>query len=307
MLSFHVMLTDMKRIENPGIGRPHSAGRFRLGQEAGSVAGTALDFSIGGAGTPVLFVHGGILTSWFDLVMAEPALADDYQLISYDRPGYGDSSVPVEPLSIAGQATCCIALIRHLSLPKVHLVAHSIGACIALQVALDASDAVASLVLLEPPVFAALTDPSKALAVLRESARLSQQRDTQGALDVFMRGLVDPDYRQVLADRLPDGMAEALRGTDAFFGIDQPSVQRWTFGQTDAARIAQPVMVVMGDRSPLVNPMREQIHRALLQWLPNAESLIVSDATHLLSLQKSREIAMALAGFYRRIGSSAAA
>lgn len=296
----------MEYTEQRGIEGHHSGRRFRLNPDADGVAGVELAFTTSGAGAPVLFLHGGILTSWFDLVMAQPALADGHQLITYDRPGYGGSSVPAKPLSVVGQAACCVALIRHLGLPKVHLVAHSIGACIALQVALDASDAVASLALLEPPVFAAVTDPSKTVAVLRESGELWRQHDNPGALDAFMRGVVDPDYRQVLEDRLPDGLAEALRGTDAFFSIDQPSTQAWKFGQTDAARIAQPVLLVIGDRSNRVTPIREQIHRTLLEWLPNAESLIVSDATHLLPLQKPSDIALALAGFYRRVGSSEA-
>jgi pimeloyl-ACP methyl ester carboxylesterase len=141
-----------------------SRGRFRIPEDGGEVAGVELDYTIAGKGDPVVFLHGGILTSWFEPLMAEPVLADLYQLISYHRPGYGTSSLPAEPLTVAGQAACCLALMRHLGLAKAHLVGHSIGGCIALQAALDAPDAVASLALLEPPVMAAVTDPSLASA-----------------------------------------------------------------------------------------------------------------------------------------------
>ena len=112
-------------------------------------------------------------------------------------------------------------------------------------------------------------------------------------------GWSTPDYETELSRLLPAGAAESRRGADTFFGIDQPSVQAWKFSAADAARVRQPVLLVIGERSATINSIREQVQRSLLDWLPRAEPLIVTGATHLLSLQKPTEIAEALATFYR--------
>ena len=276
-----------------------SIGRLRVPEDFGEVAGVELDYRVVGNGAPVVFLHGGILTSWFEPVMAEPVLANGYQLISYARSGYAGSSLPETPLTMMGQAACCLALVRHLDLSPVHLVGHSVGACIALQTVLESAAEVASLALLEPPVMSAATDPSATIAALRATAERWQKGDVAGALDAFMRGMVDPDYEEVLGRVLPDGRADALRGTPAFFTTDQHSVQSWKFGAADAARIKQPVLLVLGDRSALVNPIRRQVQDTLLSWMPHAEVLMVPGATHLLPLQKPAEIAAGLAAFYQ--------
>ena len=83
--------------------------------------------------------------------MREPALAR-YRLIRYHRRGYAGSSKP-EPgasVSIGKQAADAVALLRHLRIERAHIVGHSYGGVIALQLALDAPQVVHSLTLLEP-------------------------------------------------------------------------------------------------------------------------------------------------------------
>src|ERR1700694_5506787 len=129
--------------------------RLRIPDVAGLVAGIELEYRVRGEGEPIVFLHGGILTDWFGALADDLARAGSYRLVSYHRPGYGSSTLPSEPITMAGQAECCLALMRHLGLGKAHLVGHSIGACIALQAALQEPEAVASVALLEPPVMPA--------------------------------------------------------------------------------------------------------------------------------------------------------
>lgn len=206
------------------------ARRLRIPDGAGPVAGVELEYRVKGAGEPVVFLHGGILTDWFGPLADELSKTGSYRLVSYHRPGYGSSTLPSQPITMAGQAECCLALMRNLGLVKAHLVGHSIGACIALQAALQEPEAVASVGLLEPPVMTATPDPSPALTVLRASAALWKQGDVAGAMDTFMREIVDPDYVRVLDRALGTWREDALKGTDAFFQTDQPAVQAWRFG-----------------------------------------------------------------------------
>jgi len=273
--------------------------RLRVPDGAGTVAGVELEYWVRGEGEPVVFLHGGMLTDWFGPLADELSRMGSYRLVSYHRPGYGSSTLPSQPITMAGQAECCLALIRHLGLGKAHLVGHSIGACIALQAALQEPAAVASVGLLEPPVMTATPDPSPALNVLRATAAIWKQGDVTGAMDAFMRGIVDPDYERVLDAALGAWRDGALKGADAFFQADQPALQTWRFEEAEAARVRQPAILFLGENSTQVNAIREPVHRTLLSWLPNAEGLTLKGASHLLPLQEPARIAAALTAFYK--------
>jgi len=280
------------------IARTHDR-RLRIPDGSGSVAGVELEYWVKGAGEPVVFLHGGLLTDWFGPLADELFKTGGYRLVSYHRPGYGSSTMPSQPITMAGQAECCLALMRHLGIAKAHLVGHSIGACIALQAALQEPESVASVALLEPPVMTATTDPSPALTVLRASAALWSRGDVAGAMDTFMRGIVDPDYERVLDEALGTWREDALKGAAAFFQTDQPAVQAWRFEQAEAARVRQPAILFLGENSTRVNAIREPVHRTLLSWLPNAEGHTLEGASHLLPLQEPGQIAAALTAFYK--------
>jgi pimeloyl-ACP methyl ester carboxylesterase len=274
--------------------------RLRIPDGLTSVGGVELEYWVKGAGEPVVFLHGGVLTDWFGPLADELSKVGSYQLVSYHRPGYGASTLPAQPITMAGQAECCLILMRHLGLAKAHLVGHSIGACIALQAALQQPDAVASVALLEPPVMTAAPDPSAALTVLRATAALWKHGDVAGAMDAFMHGIVDPDYERVLERVLGSGWrGAALHGTDAFFQTDQPAAQAWRFDKADAARVRQPAILFLGEYSTRVNPIRESVHRTLLSWLPNAEGHTLEGASHLLPLQEPVRISSLLTAFYK--------
>jgi len=282
------------------VGEHASGGRFQIGREVPGLGGMELEFTSRGAGTPVLLIHGGLLTGWFDLLEQEPALSVGYRLLSFHRPGYGLSSVPLGPVGLGAQSACCLGLMQHLGVERAHIVGHSIGACIALQLALDAPDVVASLALLEPPVLTAVRDRAGA-RVIGEAAQRWQGGDAAGAVDLFMKGVVDPGYQKFFEEVWPAGVEELPRGAKPFFETDQPSVQAWQFSPAEAARITHPALLVIGDGSDRVNPIRSQVQRSLLEWFPNAEPFTLPHATHLLPLQNPSGLARALVDFYGRI------
>jgi 3-oxoadipate enol-lactonase len=72
--------------------------------ERATIDGTELEFDAVGSGAPVLLVHGTYLADAFAPLLAEPALAGRYRLISYHRVGHAGSSHTDGPVSIAQQA-----------------------------------------------------------------------------------------------------------------------------------------------------------------------------------------------------------
>jgi pimeloyl-ACP methyl ester carboxylesterase len=78
-------------------------------------------------------------------------------VIRYRRRGHAGSTPIDGPVSIAEHAQDCRALLGELDVTQAHVVGHSLGALVALQLAADAPRAVSSLALFEP---AWLTVPS---------------------------------------------------------------------------------------------------------------------------------------------------
>ena len=114
-----------------------------------------LEYEANGAGEAVLLIHGGHIADAFLPLMREAALADPYRLIRYRRRGFAGSDPHSGPFSIEQQAQDALALLKHLGVERAHLIGHSYGGAIAVQLAIEAPQVVHSLVLLEPAIFPA--------------------------------------------------------------------------------------------------------------------------------------------------------
>ncbi len=269
--------------------------------------GIELEYEVRGAGEPVVLVHAGVLAEWFKPLVQERALTGRYQVVSYHRLGYAGSSRVAGPVSIGQQAAHCRALMRSLGIERAHIVGHSLGANIALQLALDAPDVVHSLALLEParPMMPTAASSEFARTVYEPTFEHYRSGDKAGAVDTFMRGVCGPTYRSVLEQALPGAFEQAVADAETFFGQEMPAVNQWTFTREDARRIAQPVLAVIGAKSEEVTPVFGERQELLLAWLPNVESFVLPEATHLLHVQNPRGMAQGLAAFFERHSLSA--
>ena len=267
-----------------------------------TVDGITLDYATWGGGEPVVLVHAGIFADWFRPLLGEPALIGRHRVLSYHRVGYAGSSRVAGPVSIAQQAAHLRSLMRQLGIQRAHLVGHSSGGNIALQVALDAPEIVHSIVLMEPALPVAL-GPERMLSTRAAMASVFEAYragDKARAVDGFMRNVSGPDYRSVLDQVLPGAFEQGVKDADTFFGQELPALQQWALKREDAARITQPVLSVVGAKSKEVSPIWTERHEMVLTWLPKAEGFVLPDATHLLHVQHPRAVAEALAAFFAR-------
>jgi pimeloyl-ACP methyl ester carboxylesterase len=263
------------------------------------IDGRELEYEVRGAGEPVVLVHGAHIADAFAPLLAEPVLAEQYRLILYHRRGFAGSTPPDGPLSIAQHATDCRDLMHHLGVQCAHVVGHSSGGVIALQLALDAPEAVHSLALLEP---ALLTVPSAPQFVdaMGPVLQMYEAGNKTGAVDSFLQAVVGPEYRSVLDRVLPGAFAQAVADADAFFRIELPAVQQWSFTQADAGRITQPVLTVLGADSHTLWPGWIEVHQRVQAWLPQAEAFVLEGATHGLQIINPKGMAAGLVDFFAR-------
>ena len=111
------------------------------------VLGGTLESAATGSGEPVLFVHGSFIADAFAPLRAEKALADRYRLITYNRRGFGGSVHHTGPFSIADQPRDSRAV---LEVKQAHIVGHSYGCRVAVELALNSPEIVATLTFAEP-------------------------------------------------------------------------------------------------------------------------------------------------------------
>lgn len=142
-----------------------------------------LEFEVLGSGQPIVLIHNGVIADWFTPLLEQPALVDRYKVVRYHRAGYAGSSVLEGPVTFTDHARRCRALMRHLGIGSAHIVAHSSGGPVALQLALDAPEVVVSVALLEPPL--QTLAPSGPYA--REAVGRFQAGDRAGAVDTFLQ------------------------------------------------------------------------------------------------------------------------
>jgi pimeloyl-ACP methyl ester carboxylesterase len=261
--------------------------------------GVDLEYGVQGSGEPLLLIHGSIFADAFFPLLAEPRIANSYRVISYHRRGFAGSTRARDPFTIGQQAADGRALLRHLGVERAHIAGHSYGAAIALQWACDAPTEVQSLALLEPPLFAAVpSGPTfwEGIASVRQD--MYDRGDKVGATDAFLTGVIGADYRQVIAQFLPPGAFElAVSDLDTFFQVELPALQRWRFTAEDAARLRQPVLSVVGTETA---PIFRESHQLVKQWIPQAEELVVPQATHGLQIMNPHAVADGLARFFAR-------
>lgn len=124
-----------------------------------------------GDGPRVLLVHGGNPRGGAAAFAAQHPLADRWRLVMPDRPGHGRT--PASGRSDFDRDADLLTPL--LGADGAHVVGHSYGAVVALQIAVSAPQRVRSLALIEPPAYCfAAADPSVA-QMAAENQRLFEQ------------------------------------------------------------------------------------------------------------------------------------
>lgn len=265
--------------------------------ERADIDGVTLEYEMQGSGEPVIFIHGALMGDTYAPLMAEAALKD-YRFIGYHRRGYAGSSRPAGAVSVSAHAADCLALLRKLDAAPAHVVGHSSGAVIGIQLALDAPEAVRSLTLLEPALLEVPSGPAL-FEALGPSVQMYEAGDRAGAVDTFLRTVCGKAYRRAVETQLPGALKQAAADADAFFTGELPAIGEWTFSREDAARITQPVLSVLGANSDadIGLPVFGEIHERVLEWLPQARPFVLPRAAHLLQVENPTDMAQGLAAF----------
>jgi pimeloyl-ACP methyl ester carboxylesterase len=261
-----------------------------------SVNGAELEVAVQGSGETIVFIHGaGFADSYLPLAI-DPAVRDHYRTVRYRRRGFGGSSPVDGAMPVAAHASDCGALLAALDVAKAHVVGHSYGGAVALQLAVDAPDVVATIAAFEPALLAVPSGP-RFFEDVGPIFEMYNGGDRVGAVHAFFETVGGPDWRSHVESTVPGGVEQAENDAATLFESDLPSVGAWEFGAEEAAKINEPVLYVLGsDSVPLFGEGRDLLH----SWLPRTEDAVLAGATHLLQMARPADAAAALADFLKR-------
>jgi pimeloyl-ACP methyl ester carboxylesterase len=250
-----------------------------------------LAYQLDERGERVVLVHASPFVSWYTPLVEQ---LTEFSTLRYRRHVRASDSGGYRPLTVAEDAIICARLMDHVGWPTAHVVGHSYGALVALQLAAAAPERVGSIALLEPAA-RGISNSAQVAAALQPVIAAYKVGDKAGAVDGFLRHVCGDGYRAALDRQVPDAFGEALEEADLFFQAEMPAVQQWSFGPADAERIAQPVLNVLGAESASRFVEGSELVQS---WFPRAERLSVPEAGHLLMVQNPTAVARGLSEFY---------
>jgi pimeloyl-ACP methyl ester carboxylesterase len=250
-------------------------------------------YRVQGQGDQVVFVHASAFACWYSPLLER---LPDLSTLWYQRRLRRPASGGYRPLTVPEDAATCRAVMDRVGWDRAHVVGHSYGALVALQLALDVPERVGSIMLLEPAA-RGVSSSAAVVAALQPVVAAYRSGDTAGAVDAFLRHVCGDGYREPLERAVPGAFDEARAEADLFFQAEMPAVQQWSFGPNDAERVTQPVLNVMGARSA---QRFVEASELVQSWFPDAERLVVPEAGHLLMVENPDALAQGLRAYCAR-------
>lgn len=233
----------------------------------------------GGEGPPLLFLHGagggGIELPFLT------QLADQYDVIAPEHPGFGTSDEPDWIDNIHDIAYFYLDFLDHLDLDDIHLVGMSLGGWIAMEVAVRSTQRLKHLSLVCP---AGVHVPGLATG---DPFAWSPE-------ETFRQGFHD----QIFAEKAIAALPEAVEADDTWLKnratfarlaweprLHDPDLPKWLH------RIDIPTHIVWGAEDNLLSADHAD---ALAEMIPGAKATILSKAGHFLHVESADDLVAAI-------------
>jgi pimeloyl-ACP methyl ester carboxylesterase len=251
--------------------------------------GADMYYETHGSGPAIVFAHGagGNHLSWFQQVVF---FRERYTCVTFDHRGFGRSLDP-RPVEERPRFDEDLgALIDHLGLDEVRLVAQSMGGWTCLGYAVTNPRRVRALVMADTA--GGLTSPELDAARAEAQARRGETP--------LLSGAISPGFRT----RDPRGAFLY----EQIFGLNPPREQalgrgspmnRLSVTAEQAAALPMPVLFIEGDNDVLIPP---DVIRAAQQHIPGARLEMVADAGHSVYFERPDEFNAILDRFLTEAG-----
>ncbi|MGI8607392.1 MAG: alpha/beta fold hydrolase [Gaiellaceae bacterium] len=256
-----------------------------------------LRYFAGGAGRPVVLVHGlgGAATNWTRLA---PLLARSRRVIVPDLPGHGRSGSFGRSADLGAYADCIAAILERETAAPAALVGHSMGGVVALRLAVAHPVRVSALVLVESAGISSASRRAEAFLALtgllkpaRHAGRLRHHIAPRSSLRGLTFGYWGAGLARDLTAEAALGFLEG--GRDATDVATASAALIRHDPRLDLDRVACPALVLWGSRDRIV-PLEDGFEYARRLRAPIR---VVAGAGHLLIGERPEECASILEDF----------
>lgn len=243
-----------------------------------------------GQGQPIVFIHG-LGSSSRDWEMQVPFFSKQYQAVTFDVRGHGNSAKPPGPYSMAQFAADTAGLIRALECAPAHIVGISLGGMIAFQLAVDAPDLVRSLTIVNAaPEFVARTAGERYQVFQRKLIiRLLGMRKMGEVLS--KRLFVKPeqaDLRRVFVDRWAENDPRAYREA-------MQAILGWSVAD-HLSKVECPTLIIAAEQDYTPVAFKE----TYAARMPRAELVVIRDSRHATPVEQPDKFNEIVSAFISR-------
>lgn len=243
------------------------------------IAGQNVGVRYSGAGKPALMIHCALAhTGAFAPLMG--VLHDECAMTAFDLPGHGQTVFNTAK-GYQDQAVEIAAAIAGRADQASHIMAHSFGATVALRLAVEHPDLVASLTLYEPVNFGLLA--SSAPEIYKQELRDNDEfvaacksNDWIAAARCFL-----PRWGDAGFDALPEVQQQYMLKTFPMVVESFPSIYGVEPGKRMLDQLSDidvPTLVIAGEVSPKVVHHNNAV---IAGGIPNARNEIIAGAGHM--------------------------
>jgi pimeloyl-ACP methyl ester carboxylesterase len=256
---------------------------------AGLPSGVELEYAEQGPhGGPTLLLLHGITDSWRSFEPVLPHLPAHWHVLVLTQRGHGGSDKPADGYGVRDFAADAAAFARVLELPPLTVVGHSMGASVALRMAIGHADAVRGVV--AAGAFASFGDKPDLVAFVRDT----------------IAPLTDPVPRELAHAFQQDTLARATAPGWLDTAVDESlrvpaAVWRQAFAgllnddtAAELRRVDVPVLLVQGAADAFVPAADTQ---RLLEAMPSARASVWPGAGHAMHWEEPSRFADELMRF----------
>jgi pimeloyl-ACP methyl ester carboxylesterase len=240
-----------------------------------------------GEATPVVFVHG-LSGCWQNFLENIPSVSQTRRVVTLDLPGFGESEMPHEKVSITGYARVVQEVCDRLELERISLVGNSMGGFIAAELAIRQPARVERLALVSA---AGISSANVARLPVLTLGRIGAAMMANQAVDhryIAMR----PRARQLalgLVARHPRLLAPDLAYEGLMRGADKPGFNsalraclEYDF-RDRLPEIEAPTLIVWGEKDSILSVRDADEYERLI---PNTKKLVMRDTGHVPQVER---------------------
>lgn len=248
------------------------------------INGVRMHYEVYGEGTPIIFIHPPV-TPGACFSNQTAYLQQQFQVITFDLRGHGDSEASSEPFSYFQAASDIEGLLNHLHIDKAVICGYSTGNQIALEFALNYSERVIGGVLIGgmPAV-----RPGTLAKLVRLGIFTTKRWMPLVSLGLSITNAKDLDQFKTIYRRAKKSEAAY---SEAYFRCSL------TYDCTSQLeQLHLPMLLVYGERDRWVLPYGNMLQRLL----PNNEFVLIAKAGHRLPSRAPDALNQLIANFVLR-------